>query len=115
MDLLYIFLISIVLLILLFTVLFADSKSSNSIHRKGDKLTIWYPLKEEVIDLNTDLTSWNVQSIRPLWWGRLYAVNLELKSGKWKRVYTRSLTGRIRQLIEYLEENAKDKQAQPLE
>ncbi len=114
MNYLFILLVTVLILIILLTVLFADSKTSNNIHRKGNILTIWHPLKKDVINLETDLKSWNIQHVRVLWWGRLYSVNLELSSGKWKKVFSRSLTGKIERLTSYLEKSAKEKKTDSL-
>lgn len=105
-------LISIVVVFILVIVLLLDSKTSNSISRAGNMLTIWHPLKEEVIDLQADLLSWNVQQVRPLRWGRLYSLNLELRPGRWKNVYARSLSGTVGQLIDYLEKHAQERKSQ---
>ena len=75
-------------------------------------LTIWYPLKKEVVDIETDLLSWNVQQVWPLRWGRLYSLNLELKPGRWKNVYARTLSGKVGQLIAYLEKHAPERRTQ---
>lgn len=106
MDYLIIILISVFIVFLLVSVLLIDTKTSNKISRKGNKLTLWHPLKKEEIDLEKDLKSWNVQRLNLLWRGRFYALNMELKSGKWKKIYTRSLSGKTGKLIAYLEINA---------
>lgn len=113
MNYLYILLFSVAIVFILILVLLADSKSSNNIHIKGDKLTIWHPLKKIVIDLQADLKSWNIQSVHLLWRGRLHTVNLELESGKWKKIYSRSLSGKIEPLITYLEKSASQKRTRP--
>ena len=113
MEYSYIIFISIFVFLILVFVLLVDTKTSNNIHKKGNLLTIWHPLKKESINLDTDLLSWHVQRINVLWWGKLYAVNLKLKSGKWKKLYSRSRRGKFDQLINYLEKNALNKQTQP--
>ncbi|MEB2778511.1 hypothetical protein SYJ56_24595 [Algoriphagus sp. D3-2-R+10] len=113
MNFLFIFLISVFIIFILIAVLLVNSKNSNNIQRSGNKLTIWHPLKKEVIDLEYDLKSWNVQQVNMLWWGRINSVNLELQSGKWKKVYSRSLSGKIAQLITYLEKKAIERKTDP--
>lgn len=114
MNYLIILFLSVLIIFILVMVLLSNSKSSNNIHIKGDKLTIRHPLKKEVINLESDLKSWNIQRINMLWWGRLYSVNLELKSGKWTKVYSRSLSGKIEQLIIYLKETAPERKIDSL-
>ncbi|WP_026954373.1 hypothetical protein [Algoriphagus vanfongensis] len=113
MDLLYIVLISCGIIFFFLIILLAETKTSNNIERKGSKLTVWHPLKKEVIDLETDLISWNVQRMKLLWWGKLYAVNMQLKSGKWKKIYARSRRGKFYKLISYLKKNELSKQSHP--
>tara|TARA_R110002020_G_scaffold254617_1_gene468325 strand:+ start:279 stop:620 length:342 start_codon:yes stop_codon:yes gene_type:complete len=113
MNYLIIFLISVIIIFTLIMVLFADSKSSNSIHRKGNKLTIWHPLNKQVINLNSDVKTWNIQKIRWFWWGTIYSVNIELLSGKWKKIYSRSITGKLEPLISHLEKIAPEKKREP--
>lgn len=109
MTYLVVLLITIIIISILVMVLLANNRSSNDISRDGNLLTISHPLKKEVINLDSDLKSWNVQSFRRLWWGRIYGVSLETKSGKWKKLYTRILSGNIGALITYLEETAPEK------
>lgn len=98
--------ISIVIVFILLIVLLFNSRNSYSFHRDGSILTIIHPLKKELINLESDLKSWNVQGFRRLWRGKIYALNLEMNSGKWKKIYARSLTGDIEQLINYLDSTA---------
>lgn len=95
-------------------VLLANSRSSYSFHRNGNILTIVHPLKNEVVNLETDLKSWNLKGFRRLWWGKIYSLNLELNSGKWKKIYSRSLSGTIDQLITHLESTALDKKTESI-
>tara|TARA_R110002072_G_scaffold264748_1_gene423642 strand:- start:156774 stop:157064 length:291 start_codon:yes stop_codon:yes gene_type:complete len=80
-----------------------DSKTSNKISRTKDKLTIWHPFKQEVIDLNSDIKSWKLQTVSYLRIGKLYSLNIETKSGNWKKVFSRSYDGNFKNLVEYLE------------
>lgn len=109
MNYLILLFLSVLIIFILVMVLLSNSKSSNNIHIKADMLTIRHPLKKEVINLESDLKSWNIQRINMLWWGKLYSVNLELQSGKWTKIYSRFLSGKIEQLLIYLEETASGK------
>ena len=109
MNFLFVLLITIVIISIPILIMLANNKSSNVINRDGNILTISHPLKNEVINIDSDLKSWNVQSFRRLWWGRIYGVSLELNSGKWKKLYTRILSGKIGDLVSYLEETAPEK------
>jgi hypothetical protein len=114
MNYLVAILISIIVVFIFVIVLLLNTKTSNRISRAGSVLTIWYPLKKEVVDLEADLLSWNVQKVRPLWWGRFYSLNLEFKPGRWKNVYSRSLSGKVGQLIAYLEKHAPERKTQAI-
>lgn len=108
MDLVIILLF--VVIIVSMTALLADVKSSHSIRQNGKKLTIWYPLKKEKINLDSDLKGWSVQQTQRLGTGNLYLLKLQLKSGTWRKVYSKSRDGRIGQLIQYLEKSSGERQ-----
>lgn len=112
MDYLYIVIVSILIVSTLMIVLLTNSKTSNNIILQGNKLTIFHPLKKEDINLDADLKKWNVQKIQTLWRGKFYSLNLQLKSGKWNRLYSRSFTGKIAPIIEYLENTSPEKKSE---
>lgn len=114
MDLLTIVLISCGIISLFFLFFLAESKTTHNIEKKGSKLTLWHPLKKEVIDLNTDIIDWNVQRIHLLWWGKLHAINIQLKSGKWKTIYSKSRRGKFNKLTSHLKKIDQTKQSQSL-
>ncbi|WP_157963225.1 hypothetical protein [Algoriphagus litoralis] len=74
-------------------------------------MTIYFPLKVEQIDLDNDIKSWNLQGIRRLWWGRFYSLNLELDSGHWRKLYSKTLLGQMNDVVLYLQQNSPDKQS----
>ena len=90
-------------------VLLANSKTSVDFHLTDNKLTILHPFKKEVINLDEDLNSWNSQRINTLWRGKLHSINLQLKSGKWTKVYSRSRDRNMENLISYLQATAVEK------
>ncbi|MDR7127898.1 hypothetical protein J2X69_000226 [Algoriphagus sp. 4150] len=110
MNYLTILLISVIILLLLVGVLMLNSKIGHNISQDNNKLIIKHPLKEDVIDLNADISNWKLQ--RANYWrlGRIYALNLELKSGKHKKVYSRSVTGKFGKLVEYLQRTKEKEQ-----
>ncbi|AEL28042.1 hypothetical protein [Cyclobacterium marinum] len=112
MDYLYIVIVSILIVSALMIVLLTNTKNSNNIILQGNKLTIFHPLKREDINLDADLQKWNVQKIQTLWRGKFYSLNLQLKSGKWNRLYSRNFTGKIAPVIEYLENTSPEKKAE---
>ncbi|EPR69131.1 hypothetical protein ADICYQ_1903 [Cyclobacterium qasimii M12-11B] len=73
-----------------------------------------HPFKKEVINLDAELYSWNFQRINTLWRGKLYSINLKLKSGKWTKVYSRSPSGKIADLINHLKITAVDKKGKSI-
>lgn len=111
MSYLYIVIISILIVSALMAVLLANSKTSINFHLVDNKLTILHPFKKEVINLDTELNSWNYQKINTLWRGKFYSINLKLNSGKLTKVYSRSRSGNMEMLINYLETTAVDKES----
>lgn len=114
MEYLIILSITIFIIFILILVLLGNSRSSYSFHRNGKILTIVHPLKNEEVNLESELKSWNIKGFRRLWRGKIYSLNMELHSGKWKKIYSRSLDGTIDQLITYLESTAFDKKTESI-
>jgi regulatory protein YycI of two-component signal transduction system YycFG len=96
--------VAILIVGILVTVLLLNSKTGHNIKLQGEILRIAHPLKEDVIDLQKDLKNWNVSRMNMLWRRRIYTINLELKGGSWKRVYFRSPSQDIQDLIAKLNE-----------
>ncbi|GAA0880836.1 hypothetical protein GCM10009119_38060 [Algoriphagus jejuensis] len=104
MDYLVVTIVSILILALLVLILLLNSKTGKNFKLSGKTLTIWHPLKKEEINLEKDLRSWKVRRINLLWRKKLFALNLELKSGVWKKIYFRSRTEQFKQLVATLGE-----------
>lgn len=112
MDFLIVLLITVAIVFIFLLILLANSRSSYNFYRKEHILTIVHPLKNDQINLETELKSWNVQGFKRLWWGSIFSVNLELNSGKWQKIYSKSLSGKIDQLIIYLESSAPNRKTE---
>lgn len=112
MNYLIVVLISSILIFSLLFLMLQNYRSSYEFILSDDILTIKHPLKDEVIDLDLELKSWNVQGFRRLWWGKIYSVNLELRSGKWRKIYATQLAGKITILITHLESTYPERVAQ---
>ena len=106
MNYLTIGIISIVILAILVTTLLLNSQTGRSFRLQGRQLTLLYPLKKEVVKLDTEVKSWNIERIHLMWRGKLYALSLELKNGTWKKLYFRSRTEEVRHLVAALDEVA---------
>ena len=106
-----------VVLVFTFIIIFAfisimllNNRLGHKISLEGENLTIWHPLKKDEINLENDVKSWKLTRINRLWRGTIYALNLETQSGEWKRLYFRHVTGKTRDLLSYLEQNASNRQ-----
>lgn len=106
MDYIIISIAAILVLALFVSILLINFKTSNNIKLQGKTLTVWHPLKKEIINLEKDLKRWNIRRMNLLWRGKLYALTLKLKGGAGKKIYFRSRTGKIRRLVGVLEELA---------
>lgn len=107
MDYLVITIVAILILAFFVSILLINSKTSSNISLEGRTLTVGYPLKQDVIDLEKDIRSWNVRRMNLMWRGKLYALSLELNDGAWKKIYFRSRTEKkIRSLVSMLNELA---------
>jgi len=108
MKYIIILLIAILIILAFVLVLLFGSKSSNNISLFNSKLTIWYPLKKDVIDLKKDIISWHLQRLNLLRLGKINSLTLKLKSGEWKKVYSRSMEGQFGELVQILKTQEKD-------
>lgn len=97
---------SIVVVFLFIAIFLSNTKTSNSISLRGRILTIWHPLKKTKIHLENDLKTWSIKRIHLLWSGKVYALNLQLTTGEWRKIYFRSRSGKIKQLLGSLKEVA---------
>lgn len=114
MNYLIISIVAILILALFVAILLINSKTSSSVSLEGKTLTVGYPLKQDVIDLEKDLRSWNLRRMNLMWRGKLYALSLELQDGAWKKIYFRSRTQKkIRPLVSMLNELAPTGKIEP--
>jgi hypothetical protein len=101
--------IGIILLLIVVPLFFFFRRKSTDIRLEGDLLVLRYPFAKEEISLSDELKSWQLQQANFLWWGRVYSVNIELKSGKWKQVNSRFNRGGFEAVFDYLKTNYADK------
>jgi hypothetical protein len=103
-----------VILVLVFLPLLYYTRRSSDVRLEGEMLVIRYPIQKKEINLKTDLKSWNMQEAKFLWIGKVYAINLELNSGKWHNVNSRFNSESFNKVFEFLEKNFKDKRKKDL-
>ncbi|HSJ68496.1 MAG TPA: hypothetical protein VK921_12505 [Anditalea sp.] len=99
--------ISIILLIISIPFLFFFKRSSD-IRLEGERLIIRYPFSKEEVNLKEELKSWQLQEAYFLRLGKTYAVNLELKNGKWKSVSSRFNADTFQEIFKYLDTNYRE-------
>lgn len=99
----------LILLLIVFLFYFFFRRKSTDIRLEGDRLILRYPISKEEIILSEELKSWHLQEATFLWWGKVYTINLELKSGKWKHISTRFNPGSFETVFGYLEDNYSDR------
>ncbi|MEX2513192.1 MAG: hypothetical protein WD398_09820 [Cyclobacteriaceae bacterium] len=95
--------IAVIILGIILIPIFYYTKRSSDIRLEGERLIIRYPLRKIEIHLGKDLKSWSLQEARFLWIGKVFAVNLELNSGKWHHVNSRFNPESYENLLEMLE------------
>lgn len=103
---LLILVISILLLIIIAPFLFFFRRSSD-IRLEGNRLIIRYPFSKEEVNLSEELKSWQLQEAYFLRLGKTYAVNLELKNGKWKSISSRFNADTFQEIFKHLDTNFK--------
>ncbi len=96
-------LIVAVLLLVVLAPLYFFTRRSSDIRLEGDVLVIRYPSKKESFILSEDMASWTLQQARLFWIGKVYSVNIELKSGKWRMVSSRYNGETFQEIFEYLQ------------
>ncbi|KEO72335.1 hypothetical protein [Anditalea andensis] len=99
---LVILVISILLLIISIPFLFFFRRSSD-IRLENDHLVFRYPFSKKEITLNEELKSWQLQEAYFLRLGKTYALNLEMKNGKWKSVSSRFNGDTFQEIFQYLD------------
>ncbi len=101
--------IAAIILILLFSSLAFYTRRSSDVRLEGKNLVIRYPMRKKEINLFTELKSWKIQEINHFWIGKTHSINLELQSGKWHHVDSRSNGETIHDIYEFLSENFEEK------
>ncbi len=96
--------IASIVLFLIVTPLLFFSKRSTDVRLKGDLLVLRYPFTKEEINLSEALKSWHLQEAHFLRLGKIYSLNMELNSGKWKHVSSRFNAESFNLLFHYLED-----------
>ncbi len=95
--------IAILILLLIVTPLLIFYRRSTDVRLEGDLLVLQYPFRKEEFNLTKELISWHLQEARLLRWGRIYALNLELKGDRWRSVSSRFNPESFQLLFKYLE------------
>jgi hypothetical protein len=98
------FLIALIVLPLVFF-----TRRSSDIRLSGDNIEILYPMRKKEFNLNQELKSWNIQEAKFLWIGKVYSINMELKSGKWHHVNTRFNRDSFEEIYSYLNSSYLDR------
>ena len=98
--------VSFGIVFLLLAIYLSKANAVSNIDLQGRELTIRQPFKVAKISLKYDLKKWSVRKIKRLWGGRIFVLSLGLTTGESKKIYFRSRSGSIRQLIARLEEVA---------
>ena len=101
--------IAAIIIIFIFSLMALFTRRSSDIRLEGNKLVIRYPLRKKEINLGTELKSWRIQEVNRLWIGKTHAINLELESGKWHHVDSRSNAETIQDIFLFLNENFEEK------
>ncbi len=78
-------------------------RRSTDIRLERDRLIIRYPFKKEEVNLPEELECWVLQEANMMRLGKVYAINLRLKSGKWRTVSSRFNAEVFAELFKYLE------------
>jgi hypothetical protein len=74
-------LLSIVLLMMVFPLLFFYRRKGE-IRIEGDTLVMLYPLQEKKYDLKNNLKFWKVQEAYFIRWGVIYSIQMTMNNGK---------------------------------
>ncbi|MBN7811872.1 hypothetical protein J0A68_13030 [Algoriphagus sp. H41] len=103
-------LVSLAIIILVAVLFLSKTNTSSNVEMKGDGiLLIKHPLNTTKIHLENDLKSWALKRIDLLWRGKAFVLSLQLSNGKTRKIYFRTKTGPILQVIRLLEKSVPDK------
>lgn len=81
---------------------------------EGKNLVIRYPVSKKEINLETELKSWKMQHINHLWIGQTQSINIELQSGKWHHINSRTNRETIEEVYHFLDENYSERRKKDL-
>ena len=109
MENIYIIIIVTIILLLIISPFLFFFRRSTDLSLQNDILTLRYPLKKEEINLPKDVEHWNLQEAYFLRLGKIYAINMKLKNGKWKSVSSRFNAESFKSILLYFEANLKDR------
>lgn len=101
--------IAAIILVIIFSSMAFFTRRSSDVRLEGSNLVIRYPLRKKEINLDTELKSWRLQEVNRLWIGKTHSINLELQSGKWHHVDSRSNAETIQDIFLFLNENFEEK------
>jgi len=105
MDNALVILVIVILLLIIITPFLFFFRRSSDIRLEGDRLVIRYPFSKEEVILSEELKSWQLQEAYFLRLGKTYAVNLEMKNGKWKSISSRFNGDTFQDIFKYLDTN----------
>ncbi|MBS9524840.1 hypothetical protein KIH41_14915 [Litoribacter ruber] len=115
MEYLYIILIILVIAGVLIFPIWLFLRRSTELKIQGSEVTFISPIQSESISFEKDLISWQVQEAYFLWWGKVYAINMQFAGNKWKSINSRiqpeNYQKLLRVLSEYYAEKRIDKRA----
>lgn len=103
---------SIVLLFLLFLVLFIF-RERVEIQVADDMLLLNYPFRKKKVRLEKELVSWELQQAYYLRLGNIYAINMQLESGKQLSVSSRLNQENYERLYQHLQQHYPEKRVTP--
>lgn len=109
MENIYIIIIATVILLLIISPFLFFFRRSTDLSLHDDMLTMQYPFKKEEINLQKDVEHWNLQEAYFLRLGKIYAINMKLKNGKWKSVSSRFNAESFKSILLYFEAHLKDR------
>ncbi|WP_143961802.1 hypothetical protein [Litoribacter populi] len=104
MEYLYIVLIILLFAGILIFPIWLYLRRSTELNIQGDDVTFISPIKSENISFEKDLKSWQIQEAYFLWWGKVYAINMQFNNSKWKSINSRLQPENYHKLLRVLTE-----------
>lgn len=105
-------LVTVILLIIIAPALFFIRRSTD-VSLEDDNIILRYPFSKEEIKISNELKSWNLQEAYYYRLGKIYALNLELKNGKWKTIGSRYNPQSFEKILSYLEAKYSSQRTEP--